>query len=208
MPTTNMVVIGRAAELGILLRKCAAIKAFQESSLVALDKTRTLTEGRPTVVHLETRGLDSSEVLRLVASAEMNSEHPLARSLVEAARARDLQLLPTQEFESITGKGVKATVDGRQVLVGSARLLEEEGLNLDLFGEEREELARRAATPVFAAIDGQPAAIIGIADELKEGTREAIEQLHRLGLRVAMITGDDERTARAIASQEIGRAHV
>src|SRR5690625_1112689 len=200
-PTSIMVGTGRAAELGVLFRNGAALQALQEAGVVALDKTGTLTEGRPTVVHLETRGLDSSEVLRLVASVEMNSEHPLARSLVEAARARDLQLLPTQEFESITGKGVKATVDGRQVLVGSARLLEEEGLDLDLFGEEREELARRAATPVFAAIDGQPAAIIGIADELKEGTREAIEQLHRLGLRVAMITGDDERTARAIASR-------
>ena len=200
-PTSIMVGTGRAAELGVLFRNGAALQALQEAGVVALDKTGTLTEGRPTVVHLETRGLDSSEVLRLVASAEMNSEHPLARSLVDAARARNLQLLPTQEFESITGKGVKAMVDGRQVLVGSARLLEEEGLDLDLFGEEREELARRAATPVFAAIDGQPAAIIGIADELKEGTREAIEQLHRLGLRVAMITGDDERTARAIASR-------
>ena len=201
-PTSIMVGTGRGAELGVLFRKGEALQLLRDARVVAVDKTGTLTEGRPALTDLEVAdGFAREEVLRLVASVESSSEHPIARAIVEAAEAENINVPRPQDFESITGMGVRAGVDGRDVEVGADRHMRSLGLDVDGFSATAERLGSEGKSPLYAAIDGRLAAIIAVADPIKPDTPAAIAALHALGLKVAMITGDNARTARAIAGR-------
>ena len=199
-PTSIMVGTGKAAEMGVLFRNGGALQHLQEAKVVALDKTGTLTKGEPELTDLVTRpGFERSTVLALVAAAEKNSEHPIAEAIVKSAVADRLSLGEAEGFEALPGYGVQARVDGRLVQVGADRYMRQLGLDPSAFATEAERLADEGKSPLYAAIDGQLAAIIAVADPIKASTPEAIRALHELGLRVAMITGDNRRTAGAIA---------
>ncbi|QEL26383.1 copper-translocating P-type ATPase [Bosea sp. F3-2] len=199
-PTSIMVGTGRGAELGILFRQGDALQALKDVKIVALDKTGTLTKGKPELTDIEpASGFAADEVLRLVGSAENRSEHPLAQALVAAAKARGLQLAEPADFASDPGRGVTATVEGRKVAIGGHRLMEEAKLDIAPFSARARALAEAGKTPLYAAIEGKIAAVIAVADAVKETTPAAIAALHRLGLKVAMVTGDDHRTAQAVA---------
>ncbi|CAN7385318.1 heavy metal translocating P-type ATPase [Pararhizobium sp. LjRoot235] len=203
-PTSIMVGTGRAAELGILFRKGEALQTLRDVDVVALDKTGTLTKGKPELTDLVTaEGFDRTEVLRLIASLEARSEHPIAEAIVAAARTEGLALADVAGFDAAPGYGVSGTVDGHEVLVGADRSLAKNGIKLASFAEEATALGDAGKSPLYAAIDGRLAAIIAISDPVKETTPEAIKALHALGLKVAMITGDNGRTAHAIA-RELG----
>ena len=200
-PTSIMVGTGRAAEMGVLFRRGDALQALQGVEVVAFDKTGTLTEGRPDLVALHTvPGTDEAEVLALVAAVEAKSEHPIAQAITRAAENRGLTLPQIDAFEAITGFGVQATVAGRAVLVGAERLMLRDGIDLGALPAQAQEAARKGQTPLYAAIDGQAAALICVSDRIKAATPEAIDALHAMRLKVAMITGDAQATAQAIAA--------
>jgi len=201
-PISVMVGTGRAAELGVYVREGEALQALDGADVVALDKTGTLTKGRPEVTDLLVQdGFEEDDVLRWVAAVEAQSEHPIGEALLARARDENLDWPDAADFEAIPGHGVRATVDGRAVAVGAARLMER--LEVPLNGQEAaaDDLADAAKTPLYVAVDGQLAALVAVADPIKDTTPAALDALHALGLEVAMITGDDERTARAIADQ-------
>ncbi|WP_443094332.1 heavy metal translocating P-type ATPase [Pseudoduganella buxea] len=201
-PTSIMVGTGRGAELGVLFRKGEALQSLRDASVVALDKTGTLTEGRPTLTDLLTSpGYERKEVLAFVAAVEAHSEHPIARALVEAAEREGVERPATTGFGSVTGMGVYAVAGGRRVEVGADRYMRHLGLDVVEFALAAEQLGRDGKSPLYVAIDGRLAAIVAVADPIKAGTAAAIAALHRLGLKVAMVTGDNRRTANAIASQ-------
>ncbi|REC58489.1 heavy metal translocating P-type ATPase [Rhodosalinus sediminis] len=203
-PTSIMVGTGRAAELGVLFRKGEALQALAGVDVVALDKTGTVTEGRPEMAALvPAEGAERAEALRLAAAAEAVSEHPIAEAVVRAARAEGARLPEAESFETETGRGVRARVEGRAVAVGSARFMDEMGLDLSAFGAEDARRSGRGESVLYAAIDGRLAALIAVADPVKETSRAAIARLRDMGLEVAMITGDREETAQAIA-RDIG----
>ena len=199
-PTSIMVGTGRGAEMGVLFRKGEALQALQEARVVALDKTGTLTEGRPALTDLvAAQGFSRAEVLAAVAAVEANAEHPIARAIVQAARDEGLEVARATGFDSITGMGARAQVGGQRVEVGADRLMRSLGLDPAVFDAVATRLAGDGRTPMYAAIDGRLAAVLAVADPLKHDTPQAIAALHALGLRVAMITGDNRRTAQAIA---------
>ena len=199
-PTAIMVGTGRGAQNGILIKGGEALETAHRLNLIVLDKTGTITRGKPEVTDLcPVARWDENELLRLAASAEQSSEHPLGEAMIEAARARELELETPQEFQSITGGGLQARVSGVQVLAGNARLLRDHDLSPD--EEMAKRLAEQGKTPVFVALDSEYAGIIAIADAPKESSRQAIEELRELGLKVVMLTGDNAGTARAIARQ-------
>ena len=201
-PTSIMVGTGRGAELGVLFRKGEALQLLKDTRIVAVDKTGTLTEGRPALTDLETSaGFDRAQVLARIAAVESRSEHPIARALVEAAEQEGLSLPTLSNFESVTGFGVRADVDGIRVEIGADRYMRELGLSVEVFAQTAERLGDEGKSPLYAAIDGRLAAIVAVADPIKASTPGAIAALHDLGLKVAMITGDNERTAQAIARQ-------
>ena len=201
-PTSIMVGTGRGAELGVLFRKGEALQLLRDARVVAVDKTGTLTEGRPALTDLEVaEGFDRGDVLRLVASVESSSEHPIARAIVEAAEAEAIDVPRPREFESITGMGVRASVDGRRVEVGADRHMRSLGLDVSAFAATAQRLGSEGKSPLYAAIDGRLAAIIAVSDPIKADTPAAIRALHGLGLKVAMITGDNAHTAQAIAER-------
>jgi len=207
-PTSIMVGTGRAAELGVLFRKGAALQALEGVKIVAFDKTGTLTQGRPELTDLElANGADPDETLRLIAAVEAASEHPIGEAIVRAADARGLDLPRARDFDSLTGKGVRAMVEGRTILVGTGRLMEEQGVDTSTLAATAQSLAERGRTPLFAAIDGMLQAAIAVADPIKPGAEASIKALHEQGLEVAMITGDNRATAAAIA-KELGIDHV
>jgi Cu+-exporting ATPase len=199
-PTSIMVGTGKAAELGILFRRGEALQALRGARIVALDKTGTLTRGRPELTDLQVaEGFAENDVLSLVASVETRSEHPIAQAIAAEARRRGLALVEPEAFEGRPGFGVVAKVGGRQVAVGADRLMRDEGHDLAVFAGAAERLARQGKSPLYAAVDGRLAAIIAVADPIKETTPAALEALRGLGLRIVMITGDNRRTAEAIA---------
>jgi Cu+-exporting ATPase len=201
-PTSIMVGTGRAAEMGVLFRHGAALQTLRAASVVAFDKTGTLTEGRPELTDLElAEGFDRAEVLALVAAAEIQSEHPLAEAIVRTAREEGLTVAEATGFQSITGHGVEATVEGRSIAVGADRHMAKLGIDVSVFADSAQRLGEEAKTPLYAAIDGRLAAIIAVADPVKPGAAEAVRALHEIGLKVAMVTGDNARTARAIADR-------
>jgi Cu+-exporting ATPase len=201
-PTSIMVGTGRAATMGVLFRKGDALQSLQEASIVAVDKTGTLTQGRPEMTDLTTAtGFDHDSVLRLVAAAEQKSEHPVAIAMTRAATDQGMSLPVVEGFESITGYGVQARVEGKKLLIGADRLMTREGIDLDNFESQAAVLAKNGKTPLYVAIDDRPAALIAVADPIKTSTPAAIKALHDLGLKVAMITGDNQQTADTIARQ-------
>ena len=207
-PTSIMVGTGRAAEMGVLFRKGEALQSLRDVSIVALDKTGTLTRGRPELTDLMTASdFTSDEVLGLVASVEMRSEHPIAEAIAAAAKSRGLELPEVEAFEATPGFGVSGRSSGRKVEVGADRYMKQLGYDLTPFAQQAERLATEGKSPLYAAIDGRIAAAIAVADPIKPTTPEAIEALHALHLEVAMITGDNAATAAAIAKQ-LGIDHV
>jgi Cu+-exporting ATPase len=201
-PTSIMVGTGRAAEMGVLFRKGDALQGLSGVGVVALDKTGTVTEGRPELTDLVlAEGFERADVLSRVAALEARSEHPIAAAIVRAAQAEGVGSHDVSEFTSLTGLGVRAKVGGRDVLVGADRLLMKEGIDPGALAEVEIDLARRGRTALYAAMDGRVAAVIGVADPVKPSSRAAIAALHAQGLRVAMITGDKRETAEAIAAE-------
>lgn len=206
-PTALMVGSGLGAEHGILIRSGEAIQTMKDVGIVVFDKTGTITKGKPEVTDLEAFSVDRNELLRLAASAERGSEHPLGRSIVQLAEAQDVGLSEPTGFKAIRGKGVAAIIEGQRVLVGSRRLLQE----YDIATHEAEavlvRLEDQAKTAMLVAVDDRLAGVIAVADTLKADSVAAIGELHRLGIETAMITGDNRRTAQAIA-REVAIEHV
>jgi heavy metal translocating P-type ATPase len=201
-PTSIMVGTGRGAEMGVLFRKGEALQALQSVKVVAFDKTGTLTEGKPRLTDMALApGFDRAAVLAVVAAVEAKSEHPIARAIVAAAEAQGLILPEVTTFDSVTGFGVTAAAGGQRVDVGADRYMVKLGLDVSGFSDTATRLGDEGKSPLYAAIDGKLAAIIAVADPIKETTPQAIQALHLLGLKVAMITGDNGRTADAIARQ-------
>jgi Cu+-exporting ATPase len=201
-PTSIMVGTGRAAELGILFRKGEALQTLRDVDVVALDKTGTLTKGKPELTDFVTvKDLDRNDLLQLVASLEAKSEHPIAEAIVDAAKAKGIVLVDVSDFEAAPGFGVSGRINGRTVLVGADRSMTRSGIDVSSFSQNAAELGDAGKSPLYAAIDGKLAAIIAVSDPVKETTPQAIAALHALGLKVAMITGDNARTAQAIARQ-------
>jgi Cu+-exporting ATPase len=199
-PTSIMVGTGRAAEFGVLFRKGDALQTLRDAGVIALDKTGTLTQGRPELTDFDTLdGCDRDEVRRLVASVEARSEHPIAEAIVAAASARGLALPSAETFEAMPGHGVAASVGGRHVAIGADRYMRTLGHDPSAFAAAARRLGEDGKSPLYAAIDGRLAAIIAVSDPVKPSTPEAIRALHRLGLKVAMVTGDNRGTAEAIA---------
>ncbi|AXT36012.1 Cu(2+)-exporting ATPase [Phaeobacter sp. LSS9] len=196
-PTSIMVGIGRAAQMGVLFRKGDALQRLQDTRVVALDKTGTLTEGRPTLTMLRCAdGFDRAGLLPLLAAAEAQSEHPIARAITAAAGA---DIPQATEVEAIPGYGLRATVAGQLVLIGAARLMTREGISCAPFEVEAESLAARGATTLYAAVDGRLAGLVAVTDPVKEGSRAAVKAMAAQGLKVAMLTGDGAVTAQSIA---------
>jgi heavy metal translocating P-type ATPase len=201
-PTSIMVGTGKAAEMGVLFRNGVALQGVGQADVIALDKTGTLTKGRPEVTDIVTTGdFGEDEVLALVASVEADSEHPIAGAIVASARARGLDALPVEAFEAVPGFGVAGRVGGRRVEVGAGRYLQRLGIDAGPLASTASRLSDDGKTAMFAVIDGRLAAVVAVADAIKPSSPAAVAALHALGLRVAMITGDDERTARAIAAR-------
>jgi Cu+-exporting ATPase len=201
-PMSIMVGTGRGAQAGVLIRNAAALETLEKVDTLVIDKTGTLTEGKPKLVTLESAdGREDLEMLRLLASLEKASEHPLAGAIVAGAKERRLQLTKTDNFASITGKGVTGTVEGHAVAVGSAKLLE--GLSIDpqSLVKRAGECRQQGQTVMLVAIDGRAAGLVGVADPIKPSTPEAIQLLHAEGIRLVMLTGDNRTTAQAVASK-------
>ncbi|GAC1669783.1 MAG: hypothetical protein PVS3B2_10740 [Candidatus Dormibacteraceae bacterium] len=206
-PLSVMVSTGKGAEQGILIRSAEALETAHKLDTIVLDKTGTITLGQPAITDVFTEGdIKEDELLRLAASAERLSEHPLAAAVVAGARSREIKLSEPAGFESITGRGVRATVDGHTVLIGNPALLHDAGLEITTLEAQADRLSADGKTPLLVAVDGKPAGVIAVADTLKEGSVSAVASLRALGLEVVMITGDNRRTAAAIARQVgIGR---
>lgn len=199
-PTSIMVGTGRGAEMGVLFRKGEALQTLRDAKVVAVDKTGTLTLGRPTMTDLEvSEGFDRNQVLALVAAAEQQSEHPIAHAIVEAAKEEGLDLAKVKEFDSITGMGIRALIDDHKVEIGADRFVKSLDLDPSSFDEAALRLAAEGKSPMYAVIDNKLAAIIAVSDPIKDSTAGAIDALHELGIKVVMITGDKQQTAEAIA---------
>ncbi len=202
-PTAIMVGTGKGAEMGTLFRQGTALELMARVNTVVLDKTGTLTKGRPELTDLQVLAGDEATVLALIAAAEDQSEHPIAQAIVAAARERGLTLSKVERFEAVPGFGLEAEVDGHRVDIGADRYMRKLGLDLSAVEQTAGTLADQGKSPLYAAVDGRLAAVLAVADPLKEGSREAIAALHQQGMQVAMLTGDHQRTAQAIA-REVG----
>ncbi|MFT5193764.1 MAG: Cu+-exporting ATPase [Cellvibrionaceae bacterium] len=205
-PTSIMVGVGKGAENGILFKNSAALEQAHKLTAIMLDKTGTITKGEPTVTDLVVSNeskLDSDELLRLAASAERGSEHPLGEAIVRNANDKGLALATPAEFEAVAGHGIAATVDGHQILLGNLRFMEREKVALNGLGPKADKLQNEAKTAMWLAVDGEASGLIAVADTIKEGSKEAVQRMHDLGLTVIMMTGDNQATAEAIA-QEVG----
>jgi Cu+-exporting ATPase len=199
-PMSIMVATGKAAGMGILFKNAEAIEVLRKVDTLVVDKTGTLTEGKPRLVSVvPAAGVDESDLLRLAASLERGSEHPLAAAIVEGAEERNIALVAADDFGSTTGKGVSGLVDGRSVALGNAAMMESLGIEPGDLSTRAEELRVEGQTVMFVGVDGEPAGILGVADPIKETTPEAIRKLHSEGIRIVMLTGDSETTAKAVA---------
>lgn len=200
-PTAIMVGTGKGAEYGILIKGGEALETAHKIQTVVLDKTGTITEGKPVVTDiLTTEGIDKTELLRLSASAEKGSEHPLGEAIVNMAEQENLDLTKADSFEAIPGKGIEVVIQGKKILLGNRKLMNDRNIEITLENES-DRLAEEGKTPMYVAIDNRLAGIIAVADVMKPGSRKAIEALKRMGIEVAMITGDNRRTAEAVALQ-------
>ena len=201
-PMSIMVGTGRGAQAGVLIKNAEALERFAKVDTLVVDKTGTLTEGKPKVTTLvPAEGVDEGELLRLAASIERASEHPLAAAIVAAAKERGLRLAEASAFDSITGKGVRGMVDGREVALGNRRLLETLKVDPGALAERAEQQRAEGETVMFAVVDGRPAGLVGVADPIKETTPGALAALRDEGLRIVMLTGDNRTTAEAVAKK-------
>jgi len=201
-PISIMVGVGRGAHAGVLVRNAEALERFETVDTVAVDKTGTLTEGHPALTALETNGgFDEAELLRLIASLERSSEHPIAKAIVRAAAERGAALAPAADFDAPAGRGVQGTVEGRRVRVGSAAFLAEAGVDAAALEPRADALRGEGATVVLAAVDGALAGLISVADPIRASTQAAVDALHAEGVRLVMLTGDNVATARAVAAK-------
>jgi Cu+-exporting ATPase len=202
VPVSIVVGAGRAAGIGVLFRKGDALQALSDVDLVVFDKTGTVTMGKPQLTDLDVvEGFSGDEVLRLTAAVERRSEHPIADAIVKAAEARGLVFAETEDFRSVTGYGVSARVEGREVSVGADRFMKQLGISVAPLEQTAARLAGEGKSPLYTAIDGRLAAVIAVADPLKPSSVQAIKALRKMGVEVAMVTGDNRRTAQAIAAQ-------
>jgi Cu+-exporting ATPase len=201
-PTSIMVGTGKGAENGVLIRGGEALETAHKLTAIVMDKTGTLTKGEPSVTDiLAFNNHKEEDILRYAASAEKGSEHPLGEAIVNRAKEGNIPLVKPENFNAIAGHGIEATIDGRSLLLGNAKLMKYREILLDELEKKAEELSNQGKTPMFVAIDGNPGGIIAVADTLKENSKQAVEALHRMEIEVAMITGDNQRTAEAIARQ-------
>jgi Cu+-exporting ATPase len=202
-PMSVMVGVGRGAQAGVLIKKAEAMELMEKVNTLVVDKTGTLTEGQPAVTKvLPAEWISQGELFALAAAVESNSEHPLAAAIVNGAKERGLNQPAVTDFESTTGGGVIGRVDGRRVLVGKPQFLRSQGIgDLENLEAKAVELQQQGQTAIFVAVDGRAAGIVSVSDPVKESTPAAIEQLHKLGLKIIMLTGDNERTARAVAGK-------
>ncbi len=201
-PMSIMVATGKGAQAGVLFKNAEAIEVLREIDTLVVDKTGTLTEGKPKLVTVaHAAGQDEQELLRLAASLERASEHPLAAAIVAGAEERGVELAKTESFESITGKGVRGEVDGHQVGLGNLALLEELGIDPGELAMQAEKFRTDGQTVMFVTVDGKPAGLLGVADPIKGTTPEAIRELHGQGIKIVMLTGDSRTTAQAVASK-------
>jgi Cu+-exporting ATPase len=201
-PMSIMVATGKGATMGVLFRNAEAIEVLRKIDTLVTDKTGTLTEGRPKLVSIAPgAGFDEQKLLRLAATLERGSEHPLAAAIVKGGVDRGVQLGEASRFESITGKGVRGTVDGRSVALGNRALMTQLGVELGSLSEKAEALRADGQTVMFLVVDGQPAGLLGVADPIKDTTPEAIRALHGEGIRIVMLTGDSKTTAQAVAKK-------
>jgi Cu+-exporting ATPase len=201
-PTAIMVGTGKGAENGILIKGGEALETAHKVGTIVFDKTGTITEGKPTVTDVLTIGdAEADNLLRIAASAEKSSEHPLGQAIVAGARDKGLELLKADDFNSITGRGVEAKINGQTVLAGNRKLMIERQISLTALLDESDRLAEMGKTPMYVAIDGAPAGIVAVADVVKPSSKAAIESLHKMGIEVAMITGDNAKTAGWVAKQ-------
>jgi len=206
-PTAIMVGTGKGAEKGILFKNAESLERAQKINTIVLDKTGTLTRGEPKVTEIIRDGISEREILFYAGSAEKGSEHPLGEAIVQAAFEKGIGLVQADEFEALPGHGVKAVLQGKTILLGNERLMVDNKIDFGPFRAEAEKLSRRGKTPMFIAVDGEAAGIIAVADTLKEHSKEAVTELQTLGLEVVMLTGDNRRTAQAIAN-ELGISRV
>ncbi len=201
-PMSIMVGVGRGAQLGVLIKNAEALERMEKVDTLVIDKTGTLTEGKPRVVAIKPAGsMSESELLRLAASLERGSEHPLADAIVGAAQKKGLPLANASDFDSPIGKGAVGIVEGRRIAIGNGRLMEDENIDISALGSEADALRGDGATAIFVGIDGKAAGVVAIADPIKETTAAAISELQRAGLHVVMLTGDNATTARAVAQK-------
>ncbi|MFY8196862.1 MAG: heavy metal translocating P-type ATPase, partial [Novosphingobium sp.] len=199
-PMSIMVGVGRGAGLGVLIKNAEALERMEKVDTLVVDKTGTLTMGRPAVTAIvPSAGHTEEDVLRLAAAVEQSSEHPLALAIVDAAKARSLVLAQVAEFDSPTGRGALGTVEGKRIVLGNARFLTEQNIDTAALTAAADDLRREGATAIFVGIDGQAAGAIAIADPVKPTTPEALDALRREGIRVVMLTGDNRTTAEAVA---------
>ncbi|MBA3891426.1 MAG: copper-translocating P-type ATPase, partial [Gemmatimonadaceae bacterium] len=201
-PMSIMVATGKGAQAGVLFRNAEAIEVFRKVDTLVVDKTGTLTLGKPSLVHVQpAAGWNDARLLRLAGSLERGSEHPLAAAIVSGAESRGVELTATESFQSVTGKGVQGRIEGDDVALGNRALMEQLRVEVTALTESAERLRREGQTVMFVAVDGRPAGLIGVADPIKDTTPEAIQQLHGEGLRIVMLTGDNRTTAEAVAKK-------
>ncbi len=201
-PMSIMTATGRGAQIGVLIKNAEALERFETVDTLIVDKTGTLTEGNPQLVAvLPAAGRDAATVLKLAATLEKNSEHPLARAIVQGAEDREVALAESTDFEAVTGKGVKGTVDGQTVMIGNLKLVQDLGLDLEALTATADSRRDAGETVMFVLIDGQFAGLVSVADPVKDSTPGALKALHQLGFRIIMATGDNERTAKAVAAR-------
>lgn len=202
-PTAIMVGTGKGAEYGVLIKSGEALEAAHQIRTIVFDKTGTLTEGKPKVTDIISLRIPEDELLLLAASCEMGSEHPVGEAIVKAAKEKGMQLKSVEHFKAIAGHGIEGDIEGRKVLLGNKKMLLEQGINSSDLELEAGSMAMQGKTPMYIAIEGQLEGIISVADTLKPSSVTAMQELHKMGIKVAMITGDNQKTAEAIA-KEVG----
>lgn len=200
-PMSIMVGTGRGATAGVLIKNAEALETFEKIDTVVVDKTGTLTEGKPKLMSIVSSGVSEDEVLNLAASLEKQSEHPLAEAIVHAAKERNLSFKDVKDFKYEKGKGITGIVDGKQILIGSAKIMEEKGITISNFMEKANQLQSEGQGVIFIAINGKAVGFLSVADPIKESTYEAIKLLHSEGIKIVMLTGDNHQTAQAVGKK-------
>lgn len=200
-PMSIMVGVGRGAQAGVLIKNAEALERMEKIDTLVVDKTGTLTEGKPKVTRIVAQGMSEVDLLSLAASLEQGSEHPLAHAIVVAAKEKGITIAKADEFDSPTGKGVVGKVSGRAVALGNVKMMNDLGIDVSALEAQGDTLRKDGATVIFAAVDGRLAGLLAIADPIKDTTPQALKELQKAGIRVVMLTGDNKTTAQAVARQ-------